>query len=63
VDEIVPLFNPRRQKWGRHFRWSGPYLRGRTKVGAATIVALGLNDKSRLAVRRLLIAAGAFPPE
>src|SRR5258708_5727286 len=24
------LFNPRRHKWGRHFRWEGPVLVGRT---------------------------------
>jgi hypothetical protein len=63
TDEIVPLFNPRRQKWSRHFRWSGPYLRGRTKVGAATIVALNLNHEDRIVIRRLLIAAGEFPIE
>ncbi len=28
--QIVPLFNPRRQKWARHFRWEGPVLEGRT---------------------------------
>ena len=23
---LTPLFNPRRLKWERHFRWSGPEL-------------------------------------
>jgi 5-methylcytosine-specific restriction endonuclease McrA len=27
--EMVPLFNPRRQSWRRHFRWEGAYLVGR----------------------------------
>ena len=62
TQEVVPLFNPRRQKWSRHFRWAGPYLRGRTKAGAATIVALDLNNKNRIAQRQWLIAAGEFPP-
>jgi hypothetical protein len=28
--KLVPLFHPRRHKWGKHFRWDGPLLRGRT---------------------------------
>ena len=28
--KTVPLFNPRRHKWHRHFRWDGPRLVGRT---------------------------------
>ena len=24
--KLTPLFNPRRHKWERHFRWKGPYL-------------------------------------
>src|SRR5438128_2282934 len=30
---IVSLFNPRRHKWDRHFRWDGPILVGRTPTG------------------------------
>src|SRR5947209_6223523 len=35
----VPLFNPRRQRWSRHFRWSPDELEliGLTRVGRATI--------------------------
>ena len=41
-DEIVPLFNPRRQKWARHFRWAGPKVVGKTKAGKATVLVLNL---------------------
>src|SRR5438034_411269 len=34
---IVRLFNPRRQKWKRHFQWDGLTLVGKTPVGRATI--------------------------
>jgi hypothetical protein len=27
--KIVPLYHPRRQRWSRHFRWSGPRLVGK----------------------------------
>jgi hypothetical protein len=56
------LFNPRRQKWERHFRWSGPVLVGRTAVGRATIFALQINAPHRIAQRAALIAEGVFPP-
>src|ERR1700756_1631056 len=38
--KIVPLFNPRRHKWRRHFRWYGPVLVGLTPTGRATVIVL-----------------------
>src|SRR5437899_1000802 len=38
--KLVLLFNPRRQKWKRHFSWDGALLRGRTAVGRATVAVL-----------------------
>src|SRR5438105_1815607 len=40
---IARLFNPRRDRWRRHFRWRGARLLGRTRTGRATIVVLGIN--------------------
>lgn len=57
------LFNPRRHKWGRHFRWDGPILVGRTAVGRATIAVLGINRPHRVRHRAQLIAEGVFRPE
>jgi len=56
------LFNPRRHKWSRHFRWSGPVLVGRTAVGRATIAVLKINAEHRVAQRSALIKEGVFPP-
>jgi HNH endonuclease len=56
------LFNPRRQKWSRHFRWDGPTLIGRTPVGRATTAVLQINAEHRVAQRAALIAEGVFPP-
>src|SRR5262245_16046048 len=39
----VWLFNPRRHKWQRHFRWDGPILLGRTAIGRTTIAVLAVN--------------------
>ena len=58
----VWLYNPRRHTWHRHFRWNGPILEGRTPIGRATIVVLGINSPHRVAQRAALIAEGVFPP-
>jgi hypothetical protein len=62
---LVVLFNPRRQKWPRHFQWTdgGLRIRGRTAVGRATVVALKLNDDIHVTARRFWIDAGVWPPE
>jgi len=57
---IVVLFNPRRQKWRRHFQWSGPRLLGLTACGRATIAVMNINAKRRIELRRLLIEAKRF---
>jgi hypothetical protein len=61
----VPLFNPRRQRWSRHFAWSEDftYVVGRTMTGRATVDALHLNRPQLLNLRRLLHAAGEHPPK
>jgi HNH endonuclease len=60
--KVTKLFNPRRHKWDRHFRWNGPYLIGRTAIGRTTIVVLAMNDPNVIRVRRSLIEEGLFPP-
>jgi HNH endonuclease len=57
------LYNPRRMKWSRHFRWNGPVLIGRTPVGRATIEVLRMNDEDYVQTRPALIGEGVFPPE
>jgi hypothetical protein len=61
----VPLFNPRRQKWSRHFAWSADFLliEGRTAAGRATVEALHLNSPALVNLRRALYAVGEHPPE
>jgi hypothetical protein len=60
----VRLFNPRRQRWTRHFRWNmdGIVIRGRTATGRATVVALQLNNAIARLVRSAWVSAGWHPP-
>jgi hypothetical protein len=60
--KLARLFHPRRMKWSRHFRWDGPFLVGRTRVGRATIAVLQMNHEERIEVRQTLIDEGLFPP-
>ena len=60
--KVVRLFDPRRQRWSRHFRFEGPVILGRTPCGRATVTVLALNARDRLELRAELIAAGVFPP-
>lgn len=58
--EIVRLFHPRRDVWSEHFRWDGPQLTGRTRVGRVTIALLAINDPEFVDVRRALQDEGVF---
>ena len=60
----VRLFNPRTQKWRRHFYWSddGTWVSGRIACGRATVATLNLNNEIALVVRRNWVSAGWHPP-
>jgi 5-methylcytosine-specific restriction endonuclease McrA len=62
--KVVRLFNPRRQVWAEHFRWSeeGERIVGLTPTGRATVVALNLNRPSLVQARRLWVSVGWHPP-
>ncbi len=62
---FVPLFNPRRQRWSRHFAWGPDFLliAGRTSTGRATVAALHFNCPALVNLRRALRAVGEHPPE
>jgi hypothetical protein len=60
---LVPLYNPRRHRWGKHFRWDGPRLVGLTAIGRATIHVLAMNAPEEVAMRQRLIGEGIFPPQ
>ncbi len=61
----VRLFNPRKQKWKRHFQWSadGTEIIGKTPIGRATVVALQMNHPIGLRARQKWVLAGWWPPD
>lgn len=58
------LFNPRQQKWSRHFAWTNndTYIIGQTACGRATVVALQLNNAYAVTVRQAWVSVGWHPP-
>jgi hypothetical protein len=62
--EIVPLFNPRTQRWSDHFNWSTDTTRveGSTPIGRATVIALRLNHPLIVTARGRWFRVGWHPP-
>lgn len=58
--KIVRLFDPRRQKWNRHFQLDGGFIEGKTLTGRATVRLLQFNLDLRVALRLSLIAIDKF---
>lgn len=62
--DLTRLFDPRRQIWSEHFRWSdaSDQMLGVTAVGRATVAALRLNRPSLVVSRRAWVSVGWHPP-
>ncbi|HEX9732890.1 MAG TPA: HNH endonuclease [Thermoanaerobaculia bacterium] len=62
---IVPLFHPRRDRWGDHFAWNADFTRivGLTPTGRATVEKLQLNRVGVVNLRRVMLIAGLHPPK
>jgi 5-methylcytosine-specific restriction endonuclease McrA len=60
TQEIVPLFNPRRQAWDEHFYIENARIEGKTQIGKATARLLQFNVPNRVLQRQVLISQGAY---
>lgn len=58
---IVRLFDPRRDRWNRHFRLRGARIEPRTPIGRVTVRLLPLNGREQVIIRRALIAEARYP--
>jgi len=59
-ESLVPLFNPRAQRWAQHFRYEQAQLIGLTASGRATIMVLAMNHPRRVSLRQDLLDAELF---
>jgi hypothetical protein len=60
-EELVRLFDPRRDRWAEHFRLDGARIVGLTLIGQVTAALLQFNQDERLFERELLQKAGKYP--
>jgi HNH endonuclease len=64
TEERVPLYHPRRDRWGDHFVWNDDFtlIEGKTPTGRATVERLRLNREGVVNLRQVLLASGLHPP-
>lgn len=62
TSRLAPLFNPRRQRWTSHYRWTRSWrIIGLTPTGRATVRALGMNRPAIVRIRQVWASLGHFP--
>ena len=64
TNQIVRLFNPRKDNWKDHFKWSADFLKmiGLTPIGRATIIRLKTNRQELMNLRKVTLNKG-HPPD
>ena len=60
-DDIIVLFNPRKEEWTEHFDIQNGEIIGKTRIGKATIKLLQLNQPDLLISRQILSQSGRYP--
>lgn len=60
TQNMIRLYNPRRQSWDEHFELDGLLIKGKISVGRATVGLLRMNDSDQIELRRDLIDAGLW---
>lgn len=65
TETLCPLFNPRKDNWETHFRWSEDFsiIIGLTPTGRATVTRLKLNRQGLINFRKVLYETGKHPPK
>jgi len=60
TDSVVPIFNPRTEKWWDHFVHQGAIILGVSAIGRATAELLNMNETERVEMRQVLLANGEW---
>jgi HNH endonuclease len=63
--DIVPLYNPRKDTWNEHFKWSEDFslIIGLTSQGRATVTRLKLIRQGLINLRQVLTKVDKHPPK
>ena len=60
--KLLPLYNPRKDRWADHFETTDDQITGKTPVGRVTVKLLEFNNPEKVEARRNLIQAGQWKP-
>lgn len=60
-EDIIALFNPRKEEWTEHFDIQNGEILPKTRIGKATIKLLKLNQPDLLISRQILSQSGRYP--
>lgn len=60
TEKLVRLFNPRQDRWQRHFSLRKALIVGRTDVGRTTVDVLRMNNERMVLLRVQLIGLGLW---
>jgi hypothetical protein len=65
TNKKTKLFNPRKQVWANHFKFSHDKTEiiGKTACGRATVETLKMNSSILVSVRKLWVEFDLFPPK
>ena len=58
---LTRFFNPRKDRWNKHFQLNNVAIDPLTSIGEVTVRLFALNDPERLLEREDLISIGAYP--
>lgn len=59
---VIPLFNPRTDRWSDHFQLDGAVILPLTGSGRGTVQLLRLNDEQRVALRAAMLQQNRYSP-
>ncbi len=62
MGHLVPLFNPRNERWSEHFQLDEAVIAPLTPVGRGTALLLRFNDEQRVLLRAELLRQGRYHP-
>lgn len=58
TNEIIRLFDPRRDRWTEHFKFASSRIVGVTAIGRTTAWVMQMNSDDRVELRTILIELG-----
>jgi hypothetical protein len=58
--DVIPLFNPRIDRWNEHFTFDRALIHGITPKGRATVIVLRMNEPMRAALRQIVMELGEW---